>query len=122
MTRTRDPYITPARRLPALDGIRGVAILLVVLSHADMAEGTQAIEWLARLGDFGVKLFFVLSGFLITTLLVTEHRRTGSIAIGRFVIRRAFRISGVDAVSGQRNSGWRSRRNKRKNPNRFSGE
>lgn len=92
MTGTRDPYITPARRLPGLDGIRGVAILLVLLSHADIVEGITALDWMARLGDFGVKLFFVLSGFLITTLLVTEHRRNGRIAIGRFVIRRAFRI------------------------------
>lgn len=63
-----------------------------MLSHAEMASDALAIEWVARLGDFGVKMFFVLSGFLITTLLVNEHARTGRIAIGKFVARRAFRI------------------------------
>ena len=82
----------PSRRLPSLDGIRGVAILLVLLSHVEMTADPTAAEWIARLGDFGVKIFFVLSGFLITTLLADEFRKTGRIAIGRFVIRRAFRI------------------------------
>jgi peptidoglycan/LPS O-acetylase OafA/YrhL len=91
MTVQRESYTTP-RRLPSLDGIRGVAILLVMLSHAEMTEGLSTLEWMARLGDFGVKVFFVLSGFLITTLLVNERRQSGRIAIGRFAIRRAFRI------------------------------
>lgn len=85
-------YTTGARRLPSLDGIRAVAILLVIVSHAEMAMTTGGIEWIARLGDFGVKMFFVLSGFLITTLLLQEQARTGQIAYGNFVIRRAFRI------------------------------
>jgi peptidoglycan/LPS O-acetylase OafA/YrhL len=92
VTGQRESYTTLPRRLPSLDGIRGVAILLVMLSHAEMTEGMPTIEWVARLGDFGVKVFFVLSGFLITTLLVNERRRSGRIALGRFVIRRAFRI------------------------------
>ncbi len=91
MAEKRDLYTTP-RRLPALDGIRGIAVLLVLVSHAEMTGDAPGIEWIARLGDFGVKIFFVLSGFLITTLLVDEHGRTGRIAIGRFVARRAFRI------------------------------
>ena len=74
--------------------MRGVAILLVLLSHLEMPSvvGPQGAEWIARLGDFGVKIFFVLSGFLITALLVGEHRRNGRIAVGRFYLRRAFRI------------------------------
>ena len=92
MAEKRDLYTTPPPRLPALDGIRGIAVLLVLVSHADMSGDAPAIEWIARLGDFGVKIFFVLSGFLITTLLADEHDRTGRIAIGRFVARRAFRI------------------------------
>jgi peptidoglycan/LPS O-acetylase OafA/YrhL len=72
--------------------VRGVAVLLVLVSHADMTGDLTPIESIARLGDFGVKIFFVLSGFLITGLLVDEHRRTGRIDIGRFMIRRAFRI------------------------------
>ena len=92
MTERAHPYITGPRRLPGLDGIRGIAILLVVVSHAEMAGSTMQAEWIARLGDLGVKLFFVLSGFLITTLLLQEQSRTGRIAYGRFLVRRAFRI------------------------------
>src|SRR6266545_6905968 len=81
-------------RLPSLDGLRGIAISLVLLSHFSMLSNPwlPVPEWIFRLGDFGVNIFFVLSGFLITALLVNEHRRTGRIAIGRFFIRRAFRI------------------------------
>ncbi len=69
---------------PALDGLRGVAILAVV--------GVNA-EWpFLPGGFFGVDVFFVLSGFLITTLLVTEWRHCGSIALKRFFARRALRL------------------------------
>lgn len=82
-----------AARMPSLDGLRGVAILLVVLSHlAAGYEATHQNEWILHAGGPGVDTFFVLSGFLITTLLCNEHRRTGRIAIGRFVVRRALRI------------------------------
>ncbi len=80
-------------RMPSLDGMRGVAILLVFLSH--LAAGyaaTDRIDWLAHAGGLGVDIFFVLSGFLITTLLNDEHQRTGRFAIGRFLVRRALRI------------------------------
>jgi peptidoglycan/LPS O-acetylase OafA/YrhL len=68
----------------ALDGLRGAAVLLVVLSHMapDAAPG----------GFLGVDLFFVLSGFLITSLLVGEWETTGGIALGRFWVRRARRL------------------------------
>lgn len=85
-------YTTALRRLPSLDGIRGIAILLVMASHAEMAGAAMPREWIVRLGDFGVKLFFVLSGFLITALLLQEQARTGRIAYARFLLRRAFRI------------------------------
>ena len=70
---------------PALDGIRGIAIVLVLLSHA-------------RLGPFagggltGVTLFFVLSGYLITSLLLREHERDGRISLPQFYLRRARRL------------------------------
>ena len=106
-------YSIRERRLPSLDGMRGVAILLVVISHLGVgaASGTFSAEWVARLGAFGVKIFFVLSGFLITTLLVSEHRRTGRIAVGRFFIRRAFRIFPpayvyILAIVGAASLGW----------------
>lgn len=70
--------------LPALDGLRGVAVLAVMAVHTRpvLAEG----------GFLGVDLFFVLSGFLITALLVQEHRRHGVLSLPRFYIRRALRL------------------------------
>lgn len=79
--------------MPSLDGLRGLAILFVLLSHAAAGYAeTDHIEWLAHVGEIGVDIFFVLSGFLITTLLNDEDRRSGTIEIGRFVVRRALRI------------------------------
>jgi peptidoglycan/LPS O-acetylase OafA/YrhL len=66
-----------------LDGVRGLAIAIVVAFHA--------FGWPAE-GTLGVDLFFVLSGFLITTLLLEEHQATGTISIRRFYGRRARRL------------------------------
>ena len=68
--------------VPALDGLRGVAIAAVVLYHGGFFRG----------GFIGVDLFFVLSGFLITTLLLEEHADTESISFRRFYERRARRL------------------------------
>lgn len=68
----------------ALDGVRGLAILLVLLYHTSMKTFGG--------GFIGVDLFFVLSGFLITTLLLEEWRDTGSIGLGAFYARRALRL------------------------------
>jgi peptidoglycan/LPS O-acetylase OafA/YrhL len=68
---------------PALDGIRGIAIALVLLHH---------ITWAAPSTFLGVQGFFVLSGFLITTLLLEEHLSTGRISLGHFYKRRALRL------------------------------
>ena len=70
---------------PALDGLRGVAILLVVLSHAHVPLFAGAF--------LGVDLFFVLSGFLITSLLLMELRQNdGRLQYWRFYRRRFFRL------------------------------
>ena len=71
------------RHVPALDGLRGGALLGVLFFHAKGALPG---------GYLGVDLFFVLSGFLITSLLLDEHRRTGSIALSQFWVRRARRL------------------------------
>src|SRR6478609_9428250 len=71
------------RHVPALDGLRGIALLGVLLFHANGALAG---------GYLGVDLFFVLSGFLITSLLLAERRETGRIALGPFWIRRARRL------------------------------
>jgi peptidoglycan/LPS O-acetylase OafA/YrhL len=68
---------------PALDGVRGLAIAIVVSFHA--------FGW-PRGGTLGVDLFFVLSGFLITTLLLEEHHAMGTISVRRFYGRRGRRL------------------------------
>ncbi|MDB4982612.1 MAG: oatA 1 [Myxococcales bacterium] len=82
-----------ARRIPSLDGIRAIAILLVLLGHSisGLPAAAFLIEWF-EVGSFGVSIFFVLSGYLITRLLVEELERDGSISLKRFYIRRFFRI------------------------------
>lgn len=69
---------------PALDGIRALAILLVLGFHSG-APGFRA-------GFFGVDVFFVLSGYLITQILAAEHERTGVIDLPRFYVRRLRRL------------------------------
>ena len=68
--------------LPALDGLRGAAVIGVLFFHDDKLRG----------GYLGVDLFFVLSGFLITSLLVAEQRAAGRIDLKAFWIRRARRL------------------------------
>jgi peptidoglycan/LPS O-acetylase OafA/YrhL len=68
---------------PALDGLRGVAILAVVVTHAKLVNGA---------GDVGVDIFFVLSGFLITSLLIEEWDKFHSVSLKRFYARRALRL------------------------------
>ncbi len=69
--------------LQGLDGVRALAALFVVVGHC--------LEIVPRC-IFGVDVFFVLSGFLITRLLLQEHAETGQISLKYFYIRRAFRI------------------------------
>lgn len=70
--------------IPALNGLRGVAVALVLVSHGGI-PGAQG-------GFIGVDIFFVLSGFLITSLLLDELGRTGRIGLADFWIRRARRL------------------------------
>ncbi|HTB58150.1 MAG TPA: acyltransferase [Polyangia bacterium] len=73
----------------SLDGLRAVAILAVLWHHsARPAPGSI----LAARGFLGVDLFFVISGFLITTLLLRERQRSGAISLRRFYLRRFLRI------------------------------
>ena len=70
--------------IPSLNGIRAVSVLIVMLAHAGFGGIIP--------GGFGVTVFFFLSGYLITTLLLDEYERTGSIHIPSFYIRRFFRL------------------------------
>jgi len=85
-----------SRRIPSLDGLRAISILLVILQHSfQRFQGTHQINkyWGVLCNGFmGVYIFFVISGFLITTLLVNEYDRSGRIVLGRFYFRRVLRI------------------------------
>ena len=88
-----DPVSQPSPRrgpkprgsgVPALNGIRGVAVALVLVGHSGIPGVTG--------GFIGVDVFFVLSGFLITSLLLDEIGRTGQLDLGSFWVRRARRL------------------------------
>lgn len=94
------PWINeqPKGRLLELDILRGVAVLMVIGSHSAVNPGEASGlafhlgVWLVRFGGTGVDLFFVLSGFLVGGLLFEEIARTGNLRVGRFLIRRGFKI------------------------------
>jgi peptidoglycan/LPS O-acetylase OafA/YrhL len=69
---------------PALDGLRAVAVILVLAFHARVFGGFG--------GFFGVDVFFVLSGYLITRILAEQHAATGTVQVGAFYLRRLRRL------------------------------
>lgn len=75
----------PTGQIPALDGLRAVSILLVMVSHAGLGHIVP--------GGLGVTLFFGISGFIITRLLLAELAATGGVALGAFYARRVLRLS-----------------------------
>ncbi len=83
-------------RNPALDSVRGLAILLVLMFHLKVATGSPALDRLiapiANAGWVGVDLFFVLSGFLLGQMILAEARRPGGFDTRRFFIRRILRL------------------------------
>lgn len=83
-------------RIASLDGLRAVSILMVLLGHSIITCQDPGIRYhlrrLVTYGTTGVDVFFVISGFLITTLLLKEREKTGTICLRRFYIRRAYRI------------------------------
>jgi peptidoglycan/LPS O-acetylase OafA/YrhL len=77
------------KRYPSLDGLRAVSISMVFTAHV---AGTP-ISYRGRLQNYiGVQIFFVISGFLITALLLREHEKTGRISLKTFYTRRVLRI------------------------------
>jgi peptidoglycan/LPS O-acetylase OafA/YrhL len=83
-------------RLPSLNGLRAVSIVIVLLFHLFRYTFDVNLDSVFRIaifnGRFGVNVFFVISGFIITTLLIQEETRTGSISFRKFYIRRTLRI------------------------------
>lgn len=85
------------RRMPALDGLRAVAILLVLMGHmaGTLPSWSNHKPWLWRVtggGQLGITILFVLSGYLITLILLREREHTGAIGLRNYFIRRFFRI------------------------------
>ena len=72
------------KRIPSLDGLRAFSISLVLLHHLKGTTGyptNRVTLELSRFGHFGVTVFFVISGYLITYLLLKEHEETGEVSI-----------------------------------------
>ncbi len=82
------------RSIPSLDGLRAFSVALVILGHSDSAWTGHSRYYMdfLRDGHLGVATFFVISGFLITNLLLKEDAKRGEISLSNFYLRRAFRI------------------------------
>ena len=80
-------------RIASLDGLRALSILLVCFGHlAGTVNFPEMLSVFHNVGNFGVKVFFVISGFLITLLLLNEKSLTGNINLKQFYIRRSIRL------------------------------
>ncbi len=89
-------------KYPSINGLRAFSVILVVISHLslqfDIFEKLIAFKWIRpmtsflRDGQLGVNIFFVISGFLITSRLLQEEKNYGSISLKNFFIRRVLRI------------------------------
>lgn len=86
------------KRIKSLDGLRGFFILIVILAHAietipNFISGHKMLAYfISNTGHLGVRMFFVMSGYLITKLLIAEREKTGKISLKEFYVRRMFRI------------------------------
>jgi peptidoglycan/LPS O-acetylase OafA/YrhL len=82
-------------RIPSLDGLRAVSILMVLYGHLQGTRGFPALNlhwWLGDVAHLGVIVFFVISGFLITSLLMQERQASGTVSLRKFYLRRTLRI------------------------------
>jgi peptidoglycan/LPS O-acetylase OafA/YrhL len=95
------PTSTTRVFFPGLDELRGIAALSVMVHHIELYKHrdgspslyqTKLSQFVGQLGHNGVLTFFVLSGFLITYLLLSEKSQTGTINLGKFYMRRTLRI------------------------------
>ena len=78
------------KRIPSLDGLRAISISLVVVGH--WAELRYHSDVAGAFANLGVRIFFIISGYLITTLLLKEYGKTSTIGLRDFYVRRAYRI------------------------------
>jgi len=87
------PELLNQKYFPTLDGLRAVAVAIVIIAHVDhRVYNSKWVSTFIPFGNLGVYIFFVLSGFLITTLLLKEKVTTGDISLKDFYRRRFFRI------------------------------
>lgn len=89
ISQTQKPAVSFSH-LPALDGVRGIAILIVMIYHLEWLMPT--LHDYVKGGFLGVDLFFALSGFLITSILLNEYEKTSTISLKNFFIRRCLRL------------------------------
>src|SRR5580658_1664136 len=96
-----DDFVTPewakTKRIPSLDGFRAISILIVIFAHFRLTANIPPraytiLNQAFQTGAAGVRFFFVISGFLITTLLLKEQIANSRISLGKFYARRALRI------------------------------
>jgi peptidoglycan/LPS O-acetylase OafA/YrhL len=87
------------QKLPSIEGLRAISIILVLINHLAIKNsifvGLEQYNWLTDIlqdGQLGVNVFFVISGFLITSLLLTEEEKSGKISLKQFFTRRMLRI------------------------------
>ncbi|HEY0252534.1 MAG TPA: acyltransferase, partial [Kofleriaceae bacterium] len=79
-------------RIATLDGLRAISIVVVLFAHLVGTRNMPAIGHTEWVGEVGVRTFFIISGFLITTLLLREREKTGDVSLKAFYVRRVFRI------------------------------
>jgi peptidoglycan/LPS O-acetylase OafA/YrhL len=84
------------KRIPSLDGLRAISISLVCIGH--LTHAGPVPKFLTPYSLTGVRIFFVISGYLITTILLAERSQTSTIDLRQFYIRRAYRILPAAAV------------------------
>lgn len=96
----QSPFVVSMQRIPSLDGLRTISITLVILSHLVKWKHIS-LDVLGGYGALGVHVFFVLSGYLITNLLLREYERTSTINLREFLhstgvphFPRRLRVSG----------------------------
>lgn len=90
--RVTQPTVNSERALPGLDGVRAASIAFVLLGHLSGTRNFPDLSAVWRLSEFGVRIFFVISGYLITSILVSELTTNGRISFSRFYLRRTLRL------------------------------
>ncbi|RZK19701.1 MAG: acyltransferase, partial [Hymenobacter sp.] len=86
------PTAAAHRHFSSLEALRFLAFFKVFLLHLPLAANLPVLDYLRQGGGIGVQFFFVLSGFLITYLLVADKQAHGQVRVGRFLVRRVLRI------------------------------